>query len=147
MAEGQKLLDLIQKLMRLATNNPHPEEASAAALKAVQLILENKVTLTLPQSQAPPATKDSISYEDVVEVYKQAAKEADRYSSRYQSRSSWDYVPNWQPHRTPYSSAYRWDGPTPGMTEAQIRSICFDIGMPAADIERMVARAKREGRL
>lgn len=35
--------DLIHKLISLATNNPNEAEASAAALKAVQLIKENGI--------------------------------------------------------------------------------------------------------
>jgi hypothetical protein len=46
------ILDKIQKLVRLATNNPNASEAHAAALKAVRLIVDYRIRLTLPG--APP---------------------------------------------------------------------------------------------
>lgn len=38
-------IDLIEKLIRLATNNPNEEEARSAALKAVTLIINSNITL------------------------------------------------------------------------------------------------------
>lgn len=38
-------IDLIQKLLALATNNPNEEEAKLAALKAAQLIVESAIPL------------------------------------------------------------------------------------------------------
>lgn len=41
-------IDRIQKLLRLATNNPNDAEARSAALAAAKLIMEHKCVLTLP---------------------------------------------------------------------------------------------------
>ena len=42
-----KTIDKIQKLIRLATNNPNDEEAKLAALKACTILHENPVQLSL----------------------------------------------------------------------------------------------------
>lgn len=50
------VLDRIQKLVRLATNNPNTSEAHAAALKAVRLIVEHHIVLSVPG--APPVRQE-----------------------------------------------------------------------------------------
>ena len=43
------ILDKVNKLIRLATNNPSAEEAKLAALKAVTLIKENEIKVGKPE--------------------------------------------------------------------------------------------------
>ena len=46
MTDREKTLDRIQKLMRLAINNPNRHEAECAALQAVTLIVEHKFVVS-----------------------------------------------------------------------------------------------------
>lgn len=52
-----KILDRIQKLMRLATNNPNEQEASCAAVQAVKLIVEYQFEFvkSIPPPEQPVA--------------------------------------------------------------------------------------------
>lgn len=48
MPPDAKVLDRVQKLLRLATNNPDEEEARTAALQAVKLIVEQGLIASAP---------------------------------------------------------------------------------------------------
>jgi hypothetical protein len=53
-------LDTVNKLMALALNNPNAEEARSAALKAVQMIREHKLSVCrVTLTQTPPAPNPS----------------------------------------------------------------------------------------
>jgi hypothetical protein len=63
-------LDTIRKLLRLATNNPSREEASAAALKAAQLIIENEVPIgdaeIKVRADSPLTQEEQAEFKDVM---------------------------------------------------------------------------------
>lgn len=52
--EQAKVLDRVQKLLRLAANNPNEEEARTAAMQAVKLIANHKLAVTCAQPVTPP---------------------------------------------------------------------------------------------
>lgn len=60
--------DICRKLIALATNNPSPEEAKLAALKACQLIMENNITVGQQQAGSRPRGYEPLSPEEEVQV-------------------------------------------------------------------------------
>lgn len=55
-------LALIEKLMRLALNNPNDEEARSAAMKCLRLMAEHNATITLPQPM-PTSSQSNLTYD------------------------------------------------------------------------------------
>ncbi len=83
-------LDLVQKLIRLATNNPNEQEAMRAALKACRLVVEHKVVLSLggaPERPSGPAPR-AWSRSQVWEAMKQ--READLRRRVQEEQARWD---------------------------------------------------------
>lgn len=52
---ADKILDRIDKLIALATNNPNEEEARTAAMQAVKLIREHSCSIALAAHEQPRA--------------------------------------------------------------------------------------------
>lgn len=62
--------EIVEKLIRLATNNPNEEEATAAALKAVRLIAENQIpiggkTMVVPL-RSPLTPEEAVEFKDIL---------------------------------------------------------------------------------
>lgn len=62
--------ELVEKLIRLATNNPNEEEATAAALRAVRLIAEHQIliggkTMVAPL-RAPLTPEEQTEFKDIL---------------------------------------------------------------------------------
>lgn len=62
--------EIVEKLIRLATNNPNEEEATAAALKAVRLIVERGIPIggktTVVQPRAPLTPEEQTEFGDII---------------------------------------------------------------------------------
>lgn len=52
--EQTKILDRLQKLIKLATANPNVEEARSAAMMAVKLMVGANVHVGFPEAASPP---------------------------------------------------------------------------------------------
>jgi uncharacterized protein DUF2786 len=92
-------LDRILKLIRLATNNPSDEEARAAALKAVQLMVEHRVFLSL---EAPPAApipppRAPQSYEDYMRDLQRQQQDASNAQQNRWWFEQFGFQNGWRP--------------------------------------------------
>jgi hypothetical protein len=69
-----KLVDRIEKLLRLATNNPNEEEARSAALSAAKLIVAHQFVIGRPATPTP-ATPPSAPYDHAAAAYWQGMQQ------------------------------------------------------------------------
>jgi hypothetical protein len=85
-------LDTVNKLMALALNNPNVEEARSAALKAVQMIREHKLSVCrVTLTQTPPAPNRS-PYDIFTQ---QMWEQAQRAQQHYRQQQPIEYEPYW----------------------------------------------------
>lgn len=102
-------LDKIRKLIALATNNPNEEEARSAALKAIQLMVEHDVDITLPAVAAPSPSPPPFAYgapsrDDLMREVLRHMGEQQQWAANQQydaMRNSFNYTPPSAPQPTP----------------------------------------------
>lgn len=83
-------VDIIHKLLKLATNNPNEQEAHSAALRAARLIEQHAIVLTLPERPCPSYTAERQARADAeakAYKYKQGREQEDRDRADYERRT------------------------------------------------------------
>lgn len=97
-------IDLIQKLIALALNNPSRGEAGSAALKAVSLIVENEITL---------GGRPSMGYQQAASKAWAPDPEFDAFWQKMQQ-------PTHDPDRP-------WEGQSSGPSELKVAAVDTDL--------------------